>query len=91
MSNLLDVNNEECKKLRRLSHKLENYSNAFSITGNYEMSGKLYKMASEVFDSQKALSDVVSEHIHEGFKQAQQASANILKTALAVSEMKTGH
>lgn len=88
MSDLLDVSHDECNKLSKISRRLRSLSGAFSVTGNDAMADKLFTLAEDIHKSQKLIRDAVGRDIHEGYKRSQEASANLLKTALAVSTLK---
>lgn len=67
--------------------ELAQLSSAFWITGNHDLSEKLSSLRNGLAESRKNIDDAVSRSIHEQFVATQQASANMINAALAVSKL----
>jgi len=71
--------------LNDCARELERLSRAFSLTGNSRVSEHLGQIARDIAEASATISSNSSERIHLDLREAEQASANILKTALAAA------
>ena len=78
---------DETGNIMRISWELGSLASAFMRTGNMSMSETLYAVAEELRTSQKTISEAVGEHSNEDYKQAVQASNNVVLTALAMCKV----
>lgn len=80
---------DECRKLRSIACSLTEMSEASYVLGNNRMGRVLNAMSEAVRSSQDAIFKAASSQVSEEFRQSEQATHNMLATALAVAS-KTG-
>ena len=68
-------------------YNLERYARAFFTTGNEVMGEELSKIAEILGESTKSIQDAVGQECHDSTKQAEQASNNVILTALAMCDV----
>ncbi len=83
MKKLLEVTNEETKNLNDVAQDLRELSEAFAKVGNHHLEMELHDMAGFISKSSEAIDKAVSDNLHKEFKQSQEFSGTLLKTALA--------
>lgn len=88
MSDYLETMREQQKVLNGIAFNLQRLSEAAFAMGNENLHYKLNGYANKLFTAEETISVAVSEELRESRKAAEQNSAAILGTALAVSELK---
>jgi septation ring formation regulator EzrA len=72
------------KELEKTIFHLEKLADAFIFTGNKEVGEDLLYIADVIETSRKNMQQAVTESINEGYKAAQENSANVVKCLLGV-------
>ena len=83
MKDYLDTMHESTKEIECSVHVLDSLASAFLTTGNVIMADELYRIAGNLLDSEKNISDAVRREVHSQFETVQESSANLLRTMLA--------
>lgn len=87
MSEYLDRVHAADNVFRGLAMELVSLANAFRMTGNSTMSSQLFNMASELSDAADQVNKAVAKELNDSVRQAQENSANLVKSALAGIEL----
>ena len=74
------------KSLSDVQLELVILASAFAATGNREVSENLYNQAQVITVACSKLTKTLADEANKRYQEAQQASANILNTALAMAE-----
>lgn len=69
---------------------LDDLAYAFGAVGNPIMAEKIQEMSNRLSNIAQAIELVTKQKVDNDYKQAVQSSANLLETALAVGERKSG-
>jgi hypothetical protein len=81
---------EAMSRLLAMQYRLEGLSQAFQMTGNDYMATECNAMASVIETARKMADAAFGEELNRSVKYAQDATANMLGVALAMSQMKDG-
>ncbi len=68
--------------INNCSRELNDLSSSFNHTGNSQMAQVLSSIGWDLERAQKAITQAYATEIHENMVQAEQSSANLVKTAL---------
>jgi len=89
MADWLDELNKCSEKLLLISDRLDRYSRAFYVIGNYNIADNLEKESSEISLISEKINKVSVKVVSDQLKTAQENSANVLHAALAGIEIAT--
>lgn len=87
MSDWLEKFRKGQKKLDYSLWYLGNISNVLYQSGNEKLSHRIRKVYDNLLEASNELDECIKQHIYEEYKLSQEASANILKTALAGGQL----
>ncbi len=85
MSDFLEDTNAARDQINGISMELNELGTAFNRTGNEALADKLWQFSYKLEESAKKIDDAVGAEIRDRCDQAQQASANMIAAALAMT------
>lgn len=88
MSQYLDKIHEAQQDIRIAKDMLYTLADAFDLTGNRDMSGKLCRIAFSIDKAQGNIGDAVSTELHRSVKQAEESAAATVQAVLNASLMR---
>ncbi len=78
---------DETRAIMHITWELDSLADAFMGTGNSLVSEAIREIARELNTSQDIISKAVGEHSTEDYKQSEQATRNVLLTALGMCDV----
>jgi hypothetical protein len=73
--------------LLEVCYELNKIASAFSVTGNVDMANTLWRLSESIYNAKESISEGMSMEINQRLEYSQQASASILKAALAGAKL----
>lgn len=73
--------------IRAIASELLNLSDAFSLTGNDQMSSELRHMGADLYKADKQIGDTVVQEINRQVKESHKNSTTVLEAALAGAKL----